>query len=109
MRSRLLLVGLLGALAAATILTSSASTADAAAAGATASSFDVVKFPGPQRACTGVGRRGSVYFDRLDCGFGTFALSGATPTSSVQVDLVGPDGGTPLPTQQGSLRTSDGS
>src|SRR4051794_40318868 len=109
MRSRLLLVGLLGALAAATILTSSASTAGAAAAGATASSFDVVKFPGPQPACTGVGLRGSVYFDRLDCGFGTFALSGATPTSSVQVDLVGPDGGTPFATQQATFRTSDGS
>src|SRR3954468_14738094 len=107
MRSRLLLVGLLGALAAATILTSSAATAGAASTAATASSFDVAKFPAPQPACTGVGLRNSLYFDRLDCGFGTFSLSGATQTSVVQVDFVGPAGGAPFATQTATFRTSD--
>src|SRR4051812_29282475 len=108
MRSRLLLVGLLGALAAATIFTSAAPMAGAASTAATASSFDVVKFPGPQPACTGVGLRASLYFDRLDCGFGTFSLSGATQTSVVQVDFVGPGGGAPFATQKATFRTSDG-
>ncbi|MEK6274919.1 MAG: PKD domain-containing protein [Actinomycetota bacterium] len=46
-----------------------------------ASGWTTVKFPGPQPACTGVGFQGSVYYDRLDCGFGYVQV---TETNLVQ-------------------------
>jgi M6 family metalloprotease-like protein len=46
-----------------------------------AANWTIVKFVQPQPACTGSGFQGSVYFDRLDCGFGYVRISN---TSTVQ-------------------------
>src|SRR4051794_16489337 len=56
----------------------------------TASGWSIVKFPEPSPLCTGVGWTGAVYFDRLDCGFGTVAVSGtgADYAGQVFVDVV---------------------
>ncbi len=63
-------VGLmLAALLIATLLTAAQSPATSQPA-PVASGWTLIKFPQPQPACTGVGFIGSVYYDRLDCGFG---------------------------------------
>src|SRR5262245_15303498 len=95
------------ALAAIALLGPAGTTATASGPQVAASSFDLVKFPTPNPACTGVGLRNSLYFDTLDCGFGTFALSNTAQDAAVTVDLIGPNGGAPLETQQATFRTQD--
>ncbi|MGH3032170.1 MAG: hypothetical protein ACRDNE_15690, partial [Gaiellaceae bacterium] len=72
-----------------------------------ASGWTIVKFPQPQPLCTGVGLLGSLYFDRLDCGFGYVTVSETTPESTnVVVDLVGPDGNV-FETQETTYRAEE--
>jgi len=70
-----------------------------------ASSWTLIKYPQPQPACTGVGYP-ALYFNRLDCGFGYVGVSGTTPTSVVQVALIGSDGSA-LGTQTTTYRSAD--
>lgn len=72
-----------------------------------ASGWTIVKFPQPQPLCTGVGLLGSLYFDRLDCGFGYVTVSETTPESTnVVVDFVGPDGNV-FETQETTYRVEE--
>ncbi|MGH2589934.1 MAG: hypothetical protein ACRDGW_03960, partial [Actinomycetota bacterium] len=73
----------------------------------TASGWVIVKFPQPQPVCTGVGLTGSLYFDRLDCGFGFVTVSETTPqTTNVFIDFVGPNGGV-FETRTTTYRSAD--
>ena len=47
-----------------------------------AAGWTMIKYPGPQPGCTGVGYEGSVYYDRLDCGFGYVSVSETTLTGA---------------------------
>ncbi len=70
-----------------------------------ASGWILVKYPAPQ-GCSGVGYRGYVYYDRLDCGFGWVQVSETTPTASVQVRFFDA-GGTARGTQTTTYRASE--
>jgi immune inhibitor A len=76
--------GRVGLLFAGLLIATLLSAAQAPAIGNTApvaSGWTMVKFPGPQPGCTGVGFIGAVYYDRLDCGFGYVQV---TETNLVQ-------------------------
>jgi hypothetical protein len=63
-------------------------------AGAIASGFQLFKYPTPQPLCNGLGLNvsGVPFFGSGDCGFETFAITGAPTTADVDVALIGPDG-----------------
>jgi immune inhibitor A len=75
-----------------------------------ASNWTLIKFPQPQPACTGSGFFGSVYYDRLDCGFGYVRVSEtrvAQPNRSVvKVSFVDSSGVT-RETQTTTARTAE--
>ena len=71
----------------------SAGPAGAAPETAAAGGWVVNKFPQPKPLCAGAGFAAS-YFDTLDCGFGNVKISGAAPTSAVQIQFVAEDGTT---------------
>ena len=48
-----------------------------------ASGWNLVKYPQGQPACAGLGSIGSVYYDRMDCGFGYVGVSETVLTSSI--------------------------
>src|SRR6058998_879101 len=56
-----------------------------------ASGWTLIKYPQGQPACTGLGFIGSIYYDRLDCGFGYVQVSETTlagPASTVKVSFI---------------------
>ena len=59
----------------ATILTAAAPAPAVESQAPIAANWTLVKFPQPQPACTGSGFQGSVYYDKLDCGFGYVRIS----------------------------------
>jgi immune inhibitor A len=73
------------------IVNQAAGPAGAAADAAAAGGWVVNKLPQGKPVCSGAGFAGS-YFDSLDCGFGNVKISGAAPTSVVQVEFVAEDG-----------------
>ncbi len=80
--------------------------AAASSASPAASGWTLIKYPQPQPACTGVGYKGAIHFDRLDCGFGYVSVSGTIATSIVQVALIGSNGAT-LNTQTTTYRSAE--
>ena len=73
------------------IVNQAAGPAGAAADPAAAGGWVVNKLPQGKPVCSGAGFAGS-YFDSLDCGFGSVKISGAAPTSVVQIEFVAEDG-----------------
>src|SRR5687768_9444845 len=69
-----------------------------------ASGWTLIKFPGPQPVCAGVGFQGAVYYDRMDCGFGYVSVSETTSTSIVKVSIID-SVGTTQNTQTTTFRT----
>ncbi|MFN2470591.1 MAG: immune inhibitor A domain-containing protein [Gaiellaceae bacterium] len=77
-----------------------------------ASGWQIVKFPQPQPACTGVGLRFSFYWDRQDCGFGYVRVSGTSTAaglnrSVVKVKFFDSTGAQRGPEQTATARTAD--
>jgi immune inhibitor A len=65
-------------------------------AGAAAAGFSYWKYPTPDPLCEGFGLNVTQgpFWTPEDCGFATFGVTGAGTDANVDVDLVGPDGGT---------------
>ena len=59
----------------ATFITAAQSPATTGRPAPVASGWTLVKYPQGQPACNGLGFIGSVYYDRLDCGFGYVGVS----------------------------------
>jgi immune inhibitor A len=72
---------------------------------AVASGWALFKYPQGQPVCGGVALRGN-YFGRLDCGYGSAAITGTTATSKVFFDFVAEDG--TVVRSQAATRTAAG-
>ena len=82
-------VALAALLALAVLVLAQAQAPRAAESGApVAGGWVLVKYPQGQPGCSGVGFRGALYFDRLDCGFGWVGVTDTTPTSLVKVSFI---------------------
>jgi immune inhibitor A len=76
----------------------------------TAVGWTIVKYPLVQPACSGLGFQGSVYYDRLDCGFGYVRVTEtklAAPNASVVKVSFIDSGGVTRNTQTATARTAD--
>ncbi len=74
-------------------------------AAAAASGFSYFKFPNPQPTCelglVGFNVSSNPWYERTECGFATFTITGGGANPQVSVAFIGPAGGTAFATAGG--------